>query len=336
MAEKQDKSGTKKASSKSKKSTKNGFLEILGDSRTRTISGVFLVIVSAFLTLAFVSYLIDGPADQSAVQELSDTLADPDQRVNNWMGKFGAGVAEQFLYDWFGVTAFLFPFLFLIIGLKVLFRKTVVPIGRAIKHSLFFLYLLPLTMGFLVQENFSLSGGLGYQLHRWTSSFVGSTGTALIILFLSVIYLSVVFNLSVDGIKKLFSSKPKEAEANSEVDEDGFTPVADITVKTNELDLKDKPEPKPIPVVEPTPEPVIELEPMVVPTPEPVVDAPTLDASPVGENIAFEIEKAEVEEETVAESDGEGMGEYDPTLDLSHYKKPGLDLLEAYGKVRFL
>jgi S-DNA-T family DNA segregation ATPase FtsK/SpoIIIE len=26
------------------------------------------------------------------------------------------------------------------------------------------------------------------------------------------------------------------------------------------------------------------------------------------------------------------MGEYDPTLDLSHYKKPGLDLLEAYGK----
>ncbi|MGB0369119.1 MAG: DNA translocase FtsK 4TM domain-containing protein, partial [Flavobacteriales bacterium] len=207
MAEKQSKSGTKKASAKTKKSTKNGFLEILGDSRTRTIAGLFLVIVSAFLTLAFVSYLIDGPADQSAVQELSETIANPDERVNNWMGKFGAGVAEQFIYNWFGFAAFLFPFLLLIIGLKVLFRKSIVPISRAIQHSLFFLYLLPLTMGFLFSENFSLSGGLGYQLHRWTSSLVGSTGTALIILFLSVIYLSVVFNLSVDGIKELFSAK---------------------------------------------------------------------------------------------------------------------------------
>ena len=332
MTEKLDKSSTKKAAPKSNQGTKNGLLEILADSRTRTIAGLFLVIVSAFLTLSFVSCLIDGPADQSAVQEYYETLADPDQRANNWMGKFGAGVAEQFIYDWFGFAAFLFPFLLLIIGLKVLFRKSIVPIGKTLKHSLFFLYLLPLTMGFLVEENVALSGGLGYQLHRWTSSLVGSTGTALIILFLSVIYLSVVFNLSVDGIKELFASKPKEVEP--EIGEDGFTPIADITIKTNELDLKDKPEQKPMPVVEvtPTSEPEIELEPMVIPPPEPVIDAPTLDASPVGEDIAFEIEKSEVEEETVAEADGEGMGEYDPTLDLSHYKRPGLDLLEAYGK----
>ena len=332
MAEKQGKPSTKKTSTKSKKGSKNGLLEILGDSRTRTIAGLFLVIVSAFLTLSFISFLIEGPADQSAVQELAETLADPDQRVNNWMGKFGAGVAEQFIYDWFGVAAFLLPFLLLVVGFKILFRKSIVPIGRAIKHSLFFLYLLPLAMGFMVQENFALSGGLGYQLNRWTASLVGSTGTALIILFLSVIYLSVVFNLSVDGIKELFSSKVKEEDAEPEVDEDGFTPVADITVKTNELDLQDKPEPTPIVEQTPKPEPEIVLEPTVIPPPESTIDAPTLDGSPVGDAVKFEIETTEVEEETVDEADGEGMGEYDPTVDLSHYKKPGLDLLEAYGK----
>lgn len=334
MAEKQAKSSTKKAPSKSKKGKKNGLLEILGDSRTRTIAGLFFVIVSAFLTLAFISFLIDGPSDQSQVQELSETITNPDERVNNWMGKFGAAIAEKFIYNWFGVAAFLFPFLLLLTGFKILFRKSIIPIGRALKHSLFFLYLLPLAMGFFLTENFSLSGGLGFQLNRWTASLVGSTGTALVILFLSVIYLSVVFNLSVDGIKELFAAKSKETEP--EVDEDGFTPVADITVKTNELDLQDKPEEKPVPppVVEPepTPEPEIELETTVTETAPPIVDAPTLDASPVGENIKFEIETTEVEEETVAEADGEGMGEYDPTLDLSHYKKPGLDLLEAYGK----
>ncbi len=328
MADIQEKTSTKGAKSKPLKGKKNGLLEILGDSRTRTIAGLFLVIISAFLTLSFISYLVDGPSDQSQVQELAETIANPDQKVNNWMGKFGAAIAEKFIYSWFGIAAFLLPFLLLISGFKVLFRKSFLPLGKSFKHSLFFLYLLPLTMGFLFAENFSLSGGLGYQLNRWTTSLVGSTGTALLLLFLTTIYLSVVFNLSVDGIKELFAKKAPDAEPVE--DEDGFTPVADVTVKTNDIKLNEKPE------VEIKLEPTyVEPEVTLVTPPigfTPPVDAPTLDDSPVGEDVKFEIEKTEVEEETVSEDDGEGMGEYDPTLDLSHYKKPGLDLLEAYGK----
>ena len=328
MADKQGKTSTKEIKSKSQKGSKNGLLEILGDSRTRTIAGLFLVIISAFLTLSFISYLVDGPSDQSQVQELAETIANPDQKVNNWMGKFGAAIAEKFIYSWFGIAAFLMPFLLLITGFKVLFRKSFLPLGKSFKHSLFFLYLLPLTMGFLFSENFSLSGGLGYQLNRWTTSLVGSTGTALLLLFLSAVYLSVVFNLSVDGIKELFAKKTVNPEPIE--DEDGFTPVADVTVKTNDISLNEKAE------VEIQPE-TKEVEPEVIQVTPPIgftppVDAPTLDDSPVGEDVKFEIEKTEVEEETVSEDDGEGMGEYDPTLDLSHYKKPGLDLLEAYGK----
>lgn len=334
MAEKQERSSTKKNLSKSKKGNKNGLLEILGDSRTRTITGLFFVIVSAFLTLSFISFLIDGPSDQSQVQELADTITNPDERVNNWMGKFGAAVAEKFIYAWFGIAAFLFPFLLLMIGFKILFRKSIVPMAKAIKHSLFFLYLIPLAMGFFFTENFALSGGLGFQLNRWTVSLLGETGTALVVLFLTVIYLSVVFNFSVDGLKELFSRDAKKTEP--EMDEDGFTPVADVTVKTNELDLKDTPiveanSPAEEPPLVPKAEQTAVTGPVIPETPV-EIDAPTLDASPVGDEVKFEIEKSEVEEETVDEADGEGMGEYDPTLDLSNYKKPGLDLLETYGK----
>jgi S-DNA-T family DNA segregation ATPase FtsK/SpoIIIE len=242
------------------------------------------------------------------------------------MGKFGAAIAETFIYSWFGIAAFLFPFLLLIIGMKILFRKSVVPIWKSIKHSIFFLYVMPLAMGFLFTENFVLSGALGYQLNRWTGSLIGSTGTALLLLFLAVVYAAIVFNLTVDGIKALLAKKSEEPDAEEEV----FAPVADVTIKTNDLDLKDAVvNAKPIVEKKPEPELVLETTPFERPK---IEDAPTLDASPLLEDVQFDIETVSVEEEIVAEADGEGMGEYDPTLDLSHYKKPTLDLLEAYGK----
>ena len=331
MAEKQEKSNSKKDTGNSPKGKKNNPFEFLRDSRTRTVSGLFIVIISLFLTLSFVSYLIDGFSDQSLIQQFSETLADPEQEVNNLMGKFGAAVAEKFIYSWFGIAAFLFPFILLLIGLKILFRRSVLPIGRSIKHSIFFLYVMPLAMGFLFTENFVLSGALGYQLNRWTSSLIGSTGTALLLVFLGAVYAAIVFNLTVDGIKALFASKPIEkADDKAKDEEEDFAPVADVTVKTNDLDLK-KAVVNPKPIVEEKPEPTLELETTPFERPK-VVDAPTLDASPLLEDVQFDIETVSVEEETVEEADGEGMGEYDPTLDLSHYRKPTLDLLESYGK----
>lgn len=329
MAEKQEKSSSNKASSNSRAGKKNSVFEFLGDSRTRTISGLFVVILATFLAVSFVSYLIDGYSDQSKIQVFSETLTDPDEQVNNVMGKFGALVAEAFIYDWFGIAAFLFPFITLLIGLKILFRKSFISIGRSIKHSLFFLYVLPLAMGFLFTENFVLSGGLGYQLNRWTSSLIGSTGTALLLLFLVVVYLAIVFNLSVDAIKALLAKKDVKPEAEVKEDEE-FAPVADVTIKTNELKLNTAPAVAATVVQAEEDE---DKEEIFVSHQEMEVVKPKMEATATNlEDVQFEIETVSVEEETVAEGDGEGMGEYDPTLDLSHYKKPPLDLLEAYGK----
>lgn len=331
MAEKQEKLSSKKASTKTKNGSKSGLLEFLADSRTRTILGLFFVLLSAFLTLSFISYLVDGFSDQSQLQNLWEKVLNPEEAVNNWMGKVGAAIAHKFIYTWFGIAAFLFPFLLLLIGFQILFRKRLLPIGKSIKHSLFFLYVLPLSMGFLFAENSILSGSLGYQLNRWTSSLIGSVGTALLLLFVSVVYLAVVFNFSVDAIKALFAKKETAENEEFNQEQEGFEAVADITVRTNDLDLTGTKVGEKKPVVEKQPEKELVLETTPFERPK-VVDAPTLDASPLLEDVQFDIEATKVEEKTVSEDDGEGMGEYDPTLDLSHYKKPPLDLLEAYGK----
>ena len=118
---------------------KSKLFAFLGDSRTRTVLGLFIVFISIFLTLAFVSYIIDGFSNQNQLHEFAETIADPYQEVNNWMGKLGAAVSEKFIYEWFGLAAFLFPFFLTVIGFRVLFRKQLLPIGESLKHRLSFL-----------------------------------------------------------------------------------------------------------------------------------------------------------------------------------------------------
>ncbi len=322
MAEKKEKTASKKAGGKSKKGTGKGISGLLKDARTRTILGLFLIIASAFFTLSFISYMVYGEADQTELTwPFWQFITDPGILVNNWMGKIGAAVAHRFIYNWFGISAFLFPFLLLLIGFNILFRQSLLPFGKSMRHSLFFLYLVPLAMGFLFSDDTLLSGALGFHLNRWTYSLIGSTGTAMLLLFMTVVYLAVVFNFSADGIKAIFTNR-KEDDAQTP-DEDGFEAVADITVKTNDLDLTARAESEPD---EDEPgDGAVELDTV------PVEPPPSKDDA--DEDVRFEIETAEIkEEQTVSEKDGEDMGDYDPTLDLSNYRKPTLDLLETYGQ----
>jgi S-DNA-T family DNA segregation ATPase FtsK/SpoIIIE len=148
-----------------------------------------------------------------------------------------------------------------------------------------------------------------------------------------VVYLAVVFNFSVDAIKALFAQKEVPEDESPEIEDSSFEAVADITIKTNDLDLTATTVEEKKPIIKEEPEVEKELELETTPFERPmVVDAPTPDASPLLEDVQFDIEATKVEEETVSEADGEGMGEYDPTLDLSHYKKPPISLLEVYEK----
>jgi len=70
--------------------------------------GSLLVLFSIALLVAFISFFIHGQEDQSAVLE----LANKNEIVNNWLGKFGAYLASLFIYKGFGIASFLFVKLF--------------------------------------------------------------------------------------------------------------------------------------------------------------------------------------------------------------------------------
>lgn len=352
MAEKKEKTNPRKVAVNADGKAVTDKAKRASDPRVRTVLGLFLLLSGVFLSLAFVSYFLDGYSDQSKLVDLEWT--DADERVRNWMGKLGAWTAHGVMYHGFGLASFAFPLLLLLFGLKVLLRRSVLPMGKVLLHCLFFLYFMPLTFGFIANGKPMLGGAMGFHLERWATSLLGPVGTGMMVFFALTAYLAVVFHITVDSFKpmvrfllSLFERKEdavamagSAAAETAVVEKDGFRPKADVTVRTNDLDLTVKAEKDmelevDMPYGDSKNVPSDELE-IEVNVPEASVEMasgvgprPGLDED--GNPMEFELETVMTVVEELVGEDGEVLGDYDPTLDLSHYKVPPLDLLEMYG-----
>ena len=70
----------------------------------KMLFGSLLVLFAIALLVAFISYFMYGTQDQSAVSALSDR----NEKAGNWLGKFGALLADFFIHRGFGAASFLF------------------------------------------------------------------------------------------------------------------------------------------------------------------------------------------------------------------------------------
>ena len=64
------------------------------------LSSFLLIFFSLALLLSFISFFITGNNDQNIVNEIANRSV----KAENWLGKFGAYLADFFLYKGFGVV----------------------------------------------------------------------------------------------------------------------------------------------------------------------------------------------------------------------------------------
>ena len=69
----------------------------------KVVIGFLLLLFSIALLVAFSSYFINGQADQSILNSITDRS----QVAQNWLGKMGAYLADLFIYKGFGVASFI-------------------------------------------------------------------------------------------------------------------------------------------------------------------------------------------------------------------------------------
>ena len=307
--------------------------------------GILLISISIFLFIAFISYLLNGPADQSLVMNNPDqAIRDSARESQNWLGYLGAQASHWMIFRWFGVAAFLFPPFIFLLGFKWAFKLSLVSLTRYTTFALFFTFWLGLLTGYVVIliEGYSfwsfLSGGFGYELAKLSADFL-SWGTFILLAGSLLIFVIFFFDInelrwfasSLSAIEEEVEVKVAEAPKNpfgkkgsdeplieeeeilEEEEEDFEDDGTDWFVK-KEGDLMMKHEQVEEEEFDLFDVPQINLLDEIAEEPE-LVGKNFSVTKPVGEKTAAEVEN---------------LDPYDPTLDLPKYKYPTLDLLNEY------
>lgn len=321
----QPSSGNKMAKKRKK------YFSFLRDERFKLTLGVFFILFSLYLYLAFISYFFTWKTDQSF--EWSRVFSGPDIIVDNWAGKFGAFLANKFMNHWFGIAAAILPFILLVTGLRLINIRTL-PLGKTTRILLVGTILLSIILSFLFGDAGGFlgsgpGGGHGYFLSEWLSSIFGKVGTTFLLAILVLAFALFSFDSTLDKILSLFrKGKPSagedplisgqegqmagvtgeitpdihEDEDEAEEEDANGTGRMDesLSFKTRESgfggtgngtpEIGDRPEDKEI-------EMTVEMK---------------QDGELVDSSVVMELE------------------DYDPTLDLSSYRLPSIELLEEH------
>lgn len=322
----------------------------------RMLFGFVLVLTSIAFLVSFISFFLHGKVDQSTVEALTDRS----ESAQNWLGKFGAYIADLFIYRGFGVAAFLLVKLLFLSGAFLILDLPMRKLKNTWFWDLFALIIVSILFGFFADNLPELGGTVGYEMNLFLQDYIGKTGTVLVLVFSIIVYMIFKIKVSPDAIKSFFEKKHKEIkeDISSIIPENKSTDynLEEYAVTDNNerevMPIEEEPIPEPVlktssfeinkealkPTIEHASE--ISLEPTiktVTPTlqTEPVISEPIKEIIETNDE-AFVIEKAadeDVMEENLAAKLVADFGLFDPTLELSNYKFPTIDLLKEYTSV---
>ena len=286
--------------------------------------------------------------------------------VKNWFGLGGALTAHLFIFHWFGISALLIPPIIFVIGTKIIWHKSLLPIGKSVTFVAFYLFWISSFLATFqlgnteMSELVFLSGGIGYTFATWLNSFIGwATIPFLIVLF--IIFNMYLFNITqilfvqngLNLIKEKLTSfelqKKDEKSDNAKSDEELASVIAQIKKEVEEEDKKDPSsigETMTLVVQDANPSNQPKQDEFSFEVEQPTIEIPDEFLEEVSskqevpkppetrketESIAQNIDEMDVQKAVFEEKiSKEQTVNYDPTLDLPHFKFPTPDLLIDY------
>lgn len=327
------------------------FKAFLTDERTHKVLGLALTLGGLFLFTAFVSFLFTWRVDQDLMSRSWWEILRTDIRAENWLGKVGAISAHRFVHVWFGLAAFALPVWAFLAGVRVLLGTWLLPPRRTLGWTAMVLFWVPALLGFFFRGEYSfLGGGLGVVMTRHLTTLLGEFGAGALLVFAAAAFAVFTFNLNIGGIMAFFTRKEEAVVEEAPVpDAEGWTrpgvrlketPTAqELTAQEGALELEveetetEEEEAEEEEVEEEAMPLELETTPMEVVEPvlSPVIStAEDLNGDLNGMSVTANTEEAVLTEDQIEAKLAE-FGEYDPTLDLSSYEPPPIDLLVDHG-----
>ena len=317
------------------------------DGRGAKIAGLALILFSFILAVAFSSYLFTLADDQSEVANGIGSFTDGSVQVKNSLGRLGAWLAHSFINNLFGLASYLFVLVSFAVGFNLLVRKSVFPAYKVIVYSFVALVWFSATLAYanalaMPGSILSWGGAFGKYLtgtQGYLTIMLSPVGTGALLLATALVILVLIYNINFDFLLSPQDLlKKKEAAAAKAAAVAGGVTMANVPVykddsenifaKDKIAELADQIENTPPFEIEEEP---VEEEEMELITMDSDVEDVELEEEVVESGLQLEVE--EVKEEVVAKptETAQVFTNYDPTLDLSNYKFPPLDLLEEHG-----
>ena len=186
----------------------------LQNDTVQFVTGLLCVMVGAYMTLAFSSFILNGGADQSVMEQTNNTvLADnaTKEQVQNATGEKGAHIAHLLINHSFGVSAYSIAIFLLVIGLNLMHIRKF-----DLKHwgiccatiliwgSLF----LSVTVDQWFETSAIYWGGYhGHNVATWLDSQFGMPGIMLLLFVTAILFCIYLSSNTIDFIRNLFHPK---------------------------------------------------------------------------------------------------------------------------------
>ena len=312
-------------------------------------TGMFFIFLAIYILLAFVSFFFTWKVDQSF--EWGKVVSNANLTVENWGGKAGARLANLFIAKWFGIGSFSLPLILTVIGAKLLKFK-ILPVKKTIQYSIFGTIIISLITGFIWEDMNGylvngLGGGHGLIMTQWLSAFIGKTGTAFTLILLVIAYTLAIMNKPVFEIKTkiihffytlpniiLKIVKPGLATETSEVKQEPELIKKDQSYSKEKVDIQTitqsniKEQESEANQIKDTNN-TVEKQPETTNTEKKPANNSIKQEQETEEEIQLTIEEKKQETEDNFEQERH-IEDYDPTLELSHFEMPPLEILEEY------
>ena len=292
-------------------------------SSQRLVTGSFFTIIGILLFIALLSYLFTGENDQSTLNDFTNRAT----QTENWLSKIGAWVSELLIYNGFGVFSFIFSGLIVLSGVSILANSNKKRLWRNWFWGTIIIIWGSILFGFIFSSAPNLGGTIGYELNIFIQDYIGKIGTAFLLIFVFITYLAIRFKVTPKQIGSLFIRTKNEIKSEFLDDNSSQNTLVDNSFSDEASSIKSSFE-----------IPLENLEPTI--SNHSSIDSNNNDEktkneieNSIEESVAMEIE---IIEEEVSETDNlaaklvEDFGEVDPTLELSKFQFPSLDLLKKY------
>ncbi len=291
--------------------------------------GFILLSFSLYLLFSFASFLFSGGADISHLKvSAKELMSNPDLKIQNVGGRWGAILANLFINRGFGIASVGFIYLFFITALR-LFNAFRFSMSRNFAYGLFLIIWTSVTSGYFLssfyEKSFLLPGGdYGKNISLLLNITIGKVGTFFLIIASMFICVIIAFEEAWPILKKWLTYKrlkstPKKVEIPQE---DTFLIPQAPLIETKERAFAKVAVGNNVEIVYAgtNDNTSLEIEREEIHREEP---------SPfVGHSQFTPVQHKSEEEDGLYEGADAEMPDFDPTLELSRYKFPPIELLE--------